>query len=85
MGMEEVMAVPQGGDVPSRYQPNPVDDRVAVDAERGEAYRAIAAAIEEVEGLIDGGIALTDPKVAATLRSAESALRRAAFTLIVHA
>lgn len=80
------MAVPAGGDIPSRYQPNPVDDRLAVDAGQGEAYRAIASAIDEIEGLRgEVGQELLDPAVLRPLRSAESALRRAAFALIVHA
>ena len=72
------MSIPTGGDSPSRYKPNPTDDR-AVDG--SPVYLAIATAIEEVEAI---GLVEVDPQTRKALKSAEGALRRAAFSLVVH-
>lgn len=77
------MASPNGTGSPSQYQPNPADDRLAVAAGVGEQYRAMAAAIEEVEGVLDPETGTINARhVRRPLRSAESALRRAAWALI---
>lgn len=81
------MAMPllQGKNNPSDYVPNPTDDRLAVAAGVGEAYRALASAIEELEGLTgEVGSEILDKKVRQPVRSATSALRRAAYALIVY-
>lgn len=83
------MPVPQGNASPNRYEINPVDDRavVAVDPEASEVYYQIAAAIEAITDV------RKDPAVyrrlnkgtRAGLNSAESSLRRAAFSLVIFA
>jgi hypothetical protein len=71
---------------PSKYQPNPVDDRaLTTDAQR-ETYRAMTAAIEECETLIEGGALPGLGKgVLRGVITAEAALRRAAFALVLNA
>jgi hypothetical protein len=79
------MAIPTGGDIPSQYQPNPTDDRATGS---GPTYLAIATAIEAIESIERRDPVtmrmLLDPQTVKALRSAESALRRAAFSLVIH-
>lgn len=95
------MTVPTGGDNPNRYQPNPTDDRAILGAAphspfalaQSSAYLAVATALDAIEemrretGFIPDAapyLAL-DPQSRRAIRAAESALRRAAFGIVVHA
>lgn len=75
--------IPTGGDTPSRYRPNAADDRGTGNT---DMYRALAAAIEEIETLRAPGpaYAALDPQTRRNIRTAESALRRAAFSFVIH-
>ena len=77
------MVVPSTDGSPSRYQPNPIDDR-AVTGWASSVYLALASAIEEVENIRQARFPL-DPGTRRGINTAESALRRAAFSLVVHA
>jgi hypothetical protein len=80
------MPIPTGGDTPSRYKPNPVDDRALTGMASG-AYLALATAIEQTEVIqADAKFWNTiDKNTQKAIRTAESALRRAAFGLVLHA
>lgn len=70
------------GNVPSAYQPNPADDR-QLGGPDAETYRALAAAIEECQSIRESEY---EPraKVLQAVRSAESALRRAAWLTVAY-
>ncbi len=77
------MAIPTGGDTPSRYQPNPIDDRATGG---GNIYLALATAIEAIEDIYSDPDEYTslDKNTRKAIRSAEGALRRAAFGVVIH-
>jgi hypothetical protein len=78
------MAIPTGGDNPSRYKPNAEDDR----ASGGSAiYLSLATAIEETDRIFSDGplYASLDLQTRRNIRTADSALRRAAFLFVLHA
>ena len=77
--------MPKGVDSPSRYEPNPVDDR-KLSGEPSSRYLAIATAIESVTDALKempGGSGVkpsaSDLKVRTALNTALGAMRRAAF------
>ena len=85
------MTVPNYQGNPSRYKPNGIDDRairdVTQNGPQSAAYFAVAVALDAlVEDIFDAKIYMAlDPQTRKALRSAEKALRRAGFSLIVHA
>jgi hypothetical protein len=71
---------------PSRYEPNPIDDR-AVKGPASSVYLALATAIEQIEVIRDTRRTTNlrlDPGTIRAINSAESALRRAAFGVVLH-
>lgn len=79
------MPSPTWNGSPSRYQPNPTDDR-AVTGPQSAAYLAIATALEAVTDDIPADLYRTlSPDTRRAIRTAEHALRRAAFSLVAHA
>lgn len=77
---------PNGATSPSRYQPNPTDDR-AVTGPLSSVYLALATAIEEITDNVYQSEAYRalDPGTRRAVRTADSALRRAAFSVVLHA
>lgn len=77
------MPSPTWGGSPSTYQPNPTDDRATGG---GDTYRALTAAIEEVESIRADweSYRRLAPDTRRALRTAESALRRAAYGYVVY-
>lgn len=85
------MPAPTTDGNPSRYKPNPEDDRALAGTPMSAAYLQLAIAIEAVEELRtidDQGPRLylmLPPASRKAVNAAESALRRAAFTLVLYA
>ena len=89
------MPVPTTDVSPNRYQPNPQDDRAireaSGDGPDATAYFSIASALDaldDVFGREEGRRSIfidLDPQTRKALRSADKALRRAGFSLVVHA
>lgn len=70
---------------PNRYTPNPVDDR-KLTGDASATYLALANAIEEVTDNIPNAVYKDlNPSVRRSVRSAENALRRAAYGVVVYA
>jgi hypothetical protein len=73
--------------MPNTYQPNPIDDRKVTGQGNGEAYRALASAIEECETVqseLEARVKAGGQGYGGAIRStrrAVSALRTAAFVL----
>jgi hypothetical protein len=82
------MPSPQWNGNPARYRPNQIDDR-AVTGPLSDVYLRLATAIEAIEHGEDGIPGETflalDPGTRKAIRSAENALRRAAFSVVLHA
>ena len=78
------MPAPVGGDTPNRYRPNSIDDRQVTDPLQSSAYLAIATALGAITDDIDPDTRL-DYATRRALRTAENALRRAAWLIVVHA
>lgn len=81
------MPSPQWNGSPSRYQPNPIDDRaVADDPAAAAAYFQLAVAIEAISEDFPNELYRTmTPSVRRSIRTAENALRRAAYAVVVYA
>lgn len=75
--------------LPNQYEPNPADDRTVSEAGWGPIYLALVTAIEQAQDvekalLTDDGYAVNRQVLRAT-RRALSALRTAAFVLVLSA
>ena len=89
------MVVPSTDTNPSRYKPNPEDDRAVREATKdgpeATAYFAVATALDALDDVFkreEGYRSIfidLDPQTRKALRSADGALRRAGFSLVVHA
>lgn len=71
-------------DSPNKYQPNPVDDR-KLSGTAAAAYLNLATAIEQIAELTTAPDTGTlGPKVTTALRTAEGAMRRAAWMVVAY-
>ena len=79
------MPSPQWNGSPSRYEPNPIDDR-KLSGEDSATYLALATAIEAITDDIPADVfrALA-PATQRAIGQAEHALRRAAFGVVAYA
>jgi hypothetical protein len=83
------MNTPHTNSNPNRYQINADDDR-RLTGEDSAAYFAIATALDALEAQDGTGIyretwTAMQPQARKALRSAENALRRAAWIIVIHA
>lgn len=78
---------PHWNGTPSRYQPNPDDDRALNDGKHpleAAAYFQLAVAIEAITEDLDGNTYKTlHPQTRRAIRTAEHALRRAALGVVI--
>jgi len=84
------MPVPSTDGSPNRYQPNPADDRAIREATKDGpesiAYFGVASALDALEDSFEREtFSKLNPNTRRALRSAENALRRAGFGLVVYA